>query len=225
MFHPHHWVENAQATATELLEADTKVKESHANGNGSHALPTPPPVKPSNGIHHANGNGSSTIVPLTASLDLATDPQSAGQIETVAATRVVPPPPPPPPRPSPSSMESSSGNVSAAAQNADIARQAAEAKAAAEARATRSAAGTPYAAVADSKWSKIKGYSTFQRSLEIWGFAFQFAFKYFLLGQKWSYGKQGMVPEAVSSRKKELAIWLREGLVRLGPTFIKVSGG
>ena len=41
-----------------------------------------------------------------------------------------------------------------------------------------------------------------QRSLEIWGFAFQFAFKYFMLGQKWTYGKEGMVPGPVSARKK-----------------------
>ncbi len=31
------------------------------------------------------------------------------------------------------------------------------------------------------------------------------------------------VQEAVSARKSELAVWLREGLVRLGPTFIKVG--
>jgi hypothetical protein len=28
----------------------------------------------------------------------------------------------------------------------------------------------------------------------------------------------GMTKEAVSARKSELAVWLREGLVRLGPT-------
>lgn len=32
-----------------------------------------------------------------------------------------------------------------------------------------------------------------------------------------------MTPAAVSARKKELAIWLREGLVKLGPTFIKIG--
>lgn len=57
-----------------------------------------------------------------------------------------------------------------------------------------------------------------QRTYEIWSFAFQFAWRYALLGQKWSYGKAGMTPEAVSARKKELAVWLREGLVKLGPT-------
>ena len=57
-----------------------------------------------------------------------------------------------------------------------------------------------------------------QRTFQIWSFAFQFAWRYLLLNQKFTYGKEGMTKEAVSARKKELAIWLREGLVRLGPT-------
>ena len=32
-----------------------------------------------------------------------------------------------------------------------------------------------------------------------------------------------MSKEAVSKRKRELAVWLREGLVKLGPTFIKIG--
>lgn len=32
-----------------------------------------------------------------------------------------------------------------------------------------------------------------------------------------------MTPEAVSARKKVLAVWLREGLIKLGPTFIKIG--
>ena len=89
------------------------------------------------------------MVNLTASLDLAVDPVAGGHIETIAAT-------------SSSSSRQTGGSVSAASQNADIKAQAAAAKAAAEARGTRSAAGTPYKAVGDSKWAKIKGYSTFQ---------------------------------------------------------------
>ena len=34
---------------------------------------------------------------------------------------------------------------------------------------------------------------------------------------------QGMTPERISQRKASLATWLREGLVRLGPTFIKIG--
>ena len=32
-----------------------------------------------------------------------------------------------------------------------------------------------------------------------------------------------MTPERVSERKRKLASWLREGLIRLGPTFIKIG--
>ncbi|GFH23631.1 ABC1 domain-containing protein, partial [Haematococcus lacustris] len=65
--------------------------------------------------------------------------------------------------------------------------------------------------------------SASHRTLQIWTFAIQFGFKYFLLNQKWTYGKAGMTKEAVSARKSELAVWLREGLVSLGPTFIKIG--
>lgn len=34
---------------------------------------------------------------------------------------------------------------------------------------------------------------------------------------------QGMTPDRISQRKAKLAAWLREGLVRLGPTFIKIG--
>jgi hypothetical protein len=46
-----------------------------------------------------------------------------------------------------------------------------------------------------------------QRTCEIWAFAFSFAWRYFLLNQKWTYPKKqgGMTPAAVSSRKSELA--------------------
>ena len=32
-----------------------------------------------------------------------------------------------------------------------------------------------------------------------------------------------MTPERVSERKRKLASWLREGLIKLGPTFIKIG--
>ncbi len=63
-----------------------------------------------------------------------------------------------------------------------------------------------------------------QRTFDIWSFALVFFFKLWAVNQKWSYrGKEGMTPERVSAKKAELAAWLREGLIKLGPTFIKVS--
>eukprot|EP01025_Chloroclados_australasicus_P030844 TRINITY_DN31030_c0_g2_i1.p1 TRINITY_DN31030_c0_g2~~TRINITY_DN31030_c0_g2_i1.p1 ORF type:complete len:772 (-),score=97.13 TRINITY_DN31030_c0_g2_i1:306-2621(-) len=83
---------------------------------------------------------------------------------------------------------------------------------------------TPEGEVQEEKrWTKLKKYNVWRRTIEIWFFAFKFAFKYWLLGRKWTYGKEGMTAERVSERKSELAKWLREGLVKLGPTFIKIG--
>eukprot|EP00798_Chlamydomonas_sp_ICE-L_P025773 gene25774-11439_t len=197
-----------------------KASMNGSNGNGSGH------VNGSNGAHatasattNGNGNGSakaftnvnnSISTPATATASTSydsdseidpestferrTNPEYAGQIETVAAT----------------------------AQNEAIAKQARIARENADKRASRSSAGSPYKAPSN-RWNQIKGYSTFRRTTEIWFFAFQFAFKYFMTSKKFTYGKAGMTKEAVSARKKELAIWLREGLVRLGPTFIKIG--
>ena len=62
-----------------------------------------------------------------------------------------------------------------------------------------------------------------QRSFEIWSFAIVFFLKLWLAGRKWSYGKAGMTAARVSQRKTKLAGWLREGLIKLGPTFIKIG--
>ena len=64
-----------------------------------------------------------------------------------------------------------------------------------------------------------------QRSFEIWRFIFSFFIKRWLLNQKWTYSKKegGMTDDAKLARTKQLALWLREGLLRLGPTFIKAG--
>ncbi|CAD7700793.1 unnamed protein product [Ostreobium quekettii] len=61
------------------------------------------------------------------------------------------------------------------------------------------------------------------RTFEIWSFAFAFFLKYKWVNQRAAYPGGAMTPEAVSQKKSELAVWLREGLCRLGPTFIKVG--
>lgn len=81
-------------------------------------------------------------------------------------------------------------------------------------------------------WRQPKGYapaelclvcSPSQRTWQIWSFAFAFAVRYFALKLRFTYGRAGMTPEAVISRRSKLAAWLREGLVKLGPTFIKIG--
>ncbi|KAI8029866.1 hypothetical protein LOK49_LG01G02410 [Camellia lanceoleosa] len=72
------------------------------------------------------------------------------------------------------------------------------------------------------RWNRFKTYSTIQRTLEIWGFVLTFIFKAWLNNQKFSY--RGGVTEAKKvQRRKALAKWLKENILRLGPTFIKIG--
>ena len=57
----------------------------------------------------------------------------------------------------------------------------------------------------------------------IWSFALVLCFKLFWSNAKISYGRKGMTPERVKSRKQKVAAWVREGLIKLGPTFIKIG--
>ncbi|GKV25299.1 hypothetical protein SLEP1_g34757 [Rubroshorea leprosula] len=72
------------------------------------------------------------------------------------------------------------------------------------------------------RWSRFKTYSTIQRTLEIWGFVLTFVFKAWLSNQKFSY-RGGMTEEKKVLRRKALAKWLKENILRLGPTFIKIG--
>ncbi|XP_010462545.1 PREDICTED: uncharacterized protein LOC104743126 [Camelina sativa] len=72
------------------------------------------------------------------------------------------------------------------------------------------------------RWNRFKTYSTVQRTLEIWGFVVQFIFRTWLSSQKFSY-KGGMTEEKKVLRRKVLAKWLKENILRLGPTFIKIG--
>ncbi|CAL9097477.1 unnamed protein product [Musa acuminata var. zebrina] len=72
------------------------------------------------------------------------------------------------------------------------------------------------------RWNRFRTYSTIQRTLEIWGFVFAFLFKTWLNDQKFSY-RGGMTEEKKVLRRKALAKWLKESILRLGPTFIKTG--
>uniref|UniRef100_F6H4A0 ABC1 atypical kinase-like domain-containing protein n=1 Tax=Vitis vinifera TaxID=29760 RepID=F6H4A0_VITVI len=72
------------------------------------------------------------------------------------------------------------------------------------------------------RWNRFKTYSTIQRTLEIWGFVLTFITKAWLNNQKFSY-RGGMTEEKKVVRRKALAKWLKESILRLGPTFIKIG--
>jgi hypothetical protein len=62
-----------------------------------------------------------------------------------------------------------------------------------------------------------------QRTFEIWSFVFKFVLKRIALNLKWTYALAGgFSEEKKKARLVAQAVWLREGLLRLGPTFIKV---
>jgi len=69
---------------------------------------------------------------------------------------------------------------------------------------------------------RLKSVGTIARSFEIWSFVVAFVFRRVFIGVKWSY-KGGYTEEKRIARLERLASWLRKGLLRLGPTFIKVG--
>lgn len=64
-----------------------------------------------------------------------------------------------------------------------------EAQKAAEPAAVAAAPQTPYKSPG-GRWSQFKSYSVWQRSFDIWRFAFVFLFKWLGMKRKSSYGKQ-----------------------------------
>lgn len=71
------------------------------------------------------------------------------------------------------------------------------------------------------RWNR-KNYSRHRRFIDIWTFVLN------LLAEQWAYNKAwtyrgGMTDEAKTKRRWRLAIWIRETLLDLGPTFIKVG--
>ncbi|MDG2618160.1 AarF/ABC1/UbiB kinase family protein [Thermoleptolyngbya sichuanensis XZ-Cy5] len=71
------------------------------------------------------------------------------------------------------------------------------------------------------RWNR-KSYSRQRRYVDIWTFVLQ------LLTAQWAYSKPwtypgGMTEENQAIRRRKLAVWIRETLLDLGPTFIKVG--
>jgi len=79
----------------------------------------------------------------------------------------------------------------------------------------------PPAAKASYRWSR-DNYSSFGRVIDIWSFVLAFLFYRWLDKQAWSYSK-GMSEQNQVARRQQRAIWIRETMLELGPTFIKVG--
>ncbi len=71
------------------------------------------------------------------------------------------------------------------------------------------------------RWNR-ENYSRRRRFVDIWSFVGTLMFKLWLYNKSWSY--PGGVTEAKkAARRKEQAVWMRNTLLDLGPTFIKVG--
>ena len=71
------------------------------------------------------------------------------------------------------------------------------------------------------RWNR-ENYSRNRRRFDIWLFVLTLLFKLWLEGKKWSY-IGGYTEEKKLARRKARAVWIRESLLELGPTFIKVG--
>lgn len=235
-----------EAASTEVAEVDTKKAEAVANGNGLHSNGYSNGYTNgyANGNGNGNGSGNGEVQVVNGTTTVASSDSGVGTNSTGSAvsTSVAAPSSngtkasgveviQKPTTSESSVMATQSMDVTTTLDEAIDAENAGQVETAAVLRSAeserkrekkRSTEGTPYSNPG-GRWSKFKTYSVWQRTCEIWTFAFTFAWKYFLLNQKWTYPKEGMTPVNISARKSELAVWLREGLVRLGPTFIKIG--
>jgi predicted unusual protein kinase regulating ubiquinone biosynthesis (AarF/ABC1/UbiB family) len=71
------------------------------------------------------------------------------------------------------------------------------------------------------RWSR-DSYSRQRRFFDIWAFVLKLLFAQWSYNKSWSY-RGGISDEKKAARRRRLAVWIRETLLDLGPTFIKVG--
>ncbi|MCC5615323.1 AarF/ABC1/UbiB kinase family protein [Nostoc sp. CHAB 5836] len=71
------------------------------------------------------------------------------------------------------------------------------------------------------RWNREK-YSSRRRFVDIWSFVLTLLFKLWLYNKSWSY-PGGVTEVKQAARRKIQAVWIRNTLLDLGPTFIKVG--
>ena len=79
----------------------------------------------------------------------------------------------------------------------------------------------PKAGKKSYRWNR-SNYSRLRRRIDIWNFVLILLFKLWRNGQKWTYAN-GYSEEKRAIRRRRQAVWIRENLLELGPTFIKVG--
>ncbi|XP_010551963.1 PREDICTED: uncharacterized protein LOC104822435 [Tarenaya hassleriana] len=67
-----------------------------------------------------------------------------------------------------------------------------------------------------------ENYNSLKRSVDVWSFVISLRVRVLLDNAKWSY-VGGFTEEKQKKRRRETASWLRESVLQLGPTFIKLG--
>ncbi|XP_039049227.1 protein ACTIVITY OF BC1 COMPLEX KINASE 7, chloroplastic [Hibiscus syriacus] len=67
-----------------------------------------------------------------------------------------------------------------------------------------------------------ENYSTLQRTIDVWSFVISLRVRVLLDNAKWAYAG-GFTEDKQKKRRRETASWLRERVLQLGPTFIKLG--
>lgn len=71
------------------------------------------------------------------------------------------------------------------------------------------------------RWNR-ENYSSRRRFIDIWSFVLTLMYKLWLFNKSWSY-PGGITEAKQATRRRAQAIWIRNTLLDLGPTFIKVG--
>ncbi len=194
-------------------------------------------LKPQDGAKEAllpNNNGSSPPQPVPMFYKGPPQPRSSPSRPTTNSSNAASKPPPP---------KSSSNNNGARSSNNDARKPTSQRTPAAGMNlgGTKMPAGAPgfsrsmmvagfdddatsasdLAMDYNYTWSK-DDYSTLERTFDTWSFVLTLRARLWLLDQKWSY-PGGETPEKRGARARTLAIWIRERILQLGPTFIKLG--
>ncbi|CAM6098327.1 unnamed protein product [Calypogeia fissa] len=70
-------------------------------------------------------------------------------------------------------------------------------------------------------WSR-SNYNRLQRTIDVWSFVLALRARVFFLDTKWTY-PGGFTEEKKKARTRKTAAWVRETILQLGPTFIKLG--
>jgi predicted unusual protein kinase regulating ubiquinone biosynthesis (AarF/ABC1/UbiB family) len=71
------------------------------------------------------------------------------------------------------------------------------------------------------RWNR-ENYSSRRRFIDIWAFVLLLMYRLWLYNKSWSYSG-GVSESKQAARRRTLAVWIRNTLLDLGPTFIKVG--